>query len=136
MLKQLRLMTQSGIRISIPLHPYRTVICGESGEGKTLVFNTLQQYLSQGILGYPCCLIDNDKYRGNINFIGRKDALYVIDNADILLYTHDDLFNLVHSDEYQFLLMGHNFTNVRTDIRCFGRLSLHGTNLSYIPLEI
>ena len=44
MLTEINVVTQNGIQIYVPLYCYTTVILGESGQGKTLLYNTLKEY--------------------------------------------------------------------------------------------
>lgn len=123
--------TYNNIDISIPLHHAVTEIGGESGDGKTFIFNALCDIGRR--LDFKLVTIDSRNYHACTSLLD-PETLYVIDGIDELLLYYPNFIDKINSWKYQFLLFGHNFSGINCDIRYAYDLIQKGNRLTVRPL--
>lgn len=87
-----------------------TFICGDSGVGKSALYSLLEEYAAEQKMIVCFNYLDKSKrYRASIK--QRKNTLFVIDNADILL--DDELREYIAMDDKnQYIIIGRNPTGL------------------------
>lgn len=132
-LHELNIESSQGIRFVLPLHTYNTIICGESGEGKTFLYNTLKEYQQNNRnIGTPFMLINPLEDLENCKSVKRLDTLYVVDNADIACDVCSMLKEKIDQRKYQFLLMGHDMRQFSTALPFWGTLQKEGNVIKFV----
>lgn len=117
--------------IQIPLHYAVTEICGESGTGKSFIFNALCNKGKE--LDFKLCTIDYSNFHSCTSLLD-PDTLYVIDEIDAMLLYYPDFIDKINSWQYQFLLFGHNFSGIKCDLRFAYNLVKQKNLLTVRPL--
>ena len=121
MLKVLR-VSNDMVSFEIPLALHVLEICGDSGEGKTLLYNLLKEKKSQDSLPFKCVLI-NYENRVDLRNLIDTDALYVIDDADLILQAMPEAVNIINTAPAQFILLGRDFTGIECNLNACGYLT-------------
>lgn len=100
----LNIETQSGIKFNLVIRENKTVICGESATGKTLLCNTIKE-LENSSKEYDIdniIILDKDNKNELSNF---KHKLIIIDRADLVLDRKDIRIINQDTDINKYLLM-------------------------------
>lgn len=120
----------NSLHIVVPLDAHVTEISGDSGEGKTLLFNALHYLKQIRALTFKCILIN---YANRVDLLTLLDpnALYVIDNADCIFQDMPELIDVVNNSKAQFLLLGRDFTGIHCNLNAYGYFTLKGSELMF-----
>lgn len=98
------------VKIAFRVKDGITLVGGDSGTGKTLLFHTLQKHKLLG--EYQDVVLINYLDEKNkpisdyLRFLGLEGKMIVIDNADILLSPEDRRYILVDQSRNTYLLFG------------------------------
>lgn len=132
MLKTL-IVSNDTVSFEIPLALHVLEICGDAGEGKTLLYSLLKEKKSQDLLPYKCILI-NYENRVDLRNIINTDALYVIDDADLILQSMPEAVSIINSAQAQFILLGRDFTGIKCNLNACGYLVESEHKIVFTPL--
>lgn len=100
--------TYHNIEFNLIFHSRMTIIDGESGIGKTMIFKAMKQDSIENNLGY-LCLNYKDKENNNIEHAIKlaKNRIIIIDDADVVLTLEQKLY-IARDKDNQYIIFAHS----------------------------
>lgn len=135
MLKQYK-TSGNGVNFDLIFYDTLTIISGESGVGKTVLFKTLE---NDSILGNidAICLNYDDITSGiiDITLNSTQNKIIVIDNADIIL-TPEQKFKISIDQSNQYIIFAHSIQGIHPGEKSIAELEVKNNKgkLNYILL--
>lgn len=135
MLKRYR-TSSNGVDFDLVFYDPLTIISGESGVGKTLLFKALRNDSILGILDAIC--LNYESVTSNIIDITLNSAqnkIIVIDNADIIL-TVEQKFKISTDQNNQYIVFAHSIRGIHPGEKSIAELEVkyNKGKLNYILL--
>ena len=117
----------SGINFDISLLDRLTIISGESGVGKTLLFKAIERDCILNSNNNFICLNYDDLASGNIEYTlnTAKNRIIVIDNANVIL---NDLQKILISMDInnQYIIFSHSVNGFKPSVKGIAQLIVEG----------
>ncbi len=127
-------ISYNNFKIYIPLAFPITAISGQSVTGKSFVCNAMKSLQSEHKLNFIAYVIDDSNYDSYIIMPEYNKALVVIDNFDTLVMLHPDVVDMLNSGNYQALVFGRNFFDLKMDFYHTGSLVQEGNTIRFASL--
>lgn len=135
MLKQYK-TSGNGVDFDLIFHDALTIINGESGVGKTVLFKALE---NDSILGNldAICLNYDDITSGiiDITLKSAQNKIIIIDNADIIL-TDEQRFRISTDQDNQYIIFAHSIQGMHPSEKSIAELLVKNNKakLNYVLL--
>lgn len=112
-LQSLNFITTTGYHVYIPLWFANTALTGDSGSGKTYIFNAIRQLQQMGRFEYKVFLINDNNWYDCQHIENMTDTLIIIDNWEVISLKYPKIKELLNTDSIQSLVIGRDFEDLR-----------------------